>query len=96
MNYSCIVRFIQSIEAEIATFPDAKLVFCVDEGHCNLTNTIFLLGSYIILMLDKYSQQVHQSFAWLNSACIEPYRDATTLISICNLPTPGPSPGRGS
>ena len=77
MNISCIARFIQSVDAELRSFPNNKVVLCVDDGPRHLTNAIFLLGAYMILKLDKTSSDVATTFAWMDHSIIESYRDAT-------------------
>ena len=62
------------------SFPKNKIalfVTVVKKGKRNLTNAIFLLGSYMIFKEDMSPQRVAASFVWLDKKLLEPYRDAT-------------------
>ena len=77
MNMSSTIRFIRLLDAEIASFPSAKIVVCADDGPRALTNAVFLLGAYMIIKLDMTPSQVDGRFVWLGKECLESYRDAT-------------------
>jgi hypothetical protein len=77
MNMASIVDFTKLLDAERKAFPDTKIVFCADEGRRALTNSVFLLGAYMILKLDMTPCSVTKRFTWLDPESIEPYRDAT-------------------
>ena len=77
MNMACIVRFTEYVDKETVSFPDKKLVLCVETGKRHLTNAIFLLGAYMILKQRKAPGEVSDSFCWLEAELIESYRDAT-------------------
>jgi hypothetical protein len=52
MNMSAIVEFIALLEQEMEAYPNSRIVYCVDDGSRNLTNGVFLLGSYMLISLD--------------------------------------------
>jgi cell division cycle 14 len=79
MKISSVIGFITLLEKELVSH-SSKIVYCVDEGVRNLTNAVFLLGAYLILMLDLPTDQVIQvlaRFGWLDEGAIEAFRDAT-------------------
>ena len=78
MNMSCIVDFTRSLHAEFSSFPDTKIVFCVEKGKRNLTNAVFLLGAYMILKEGQTTDEVAARFNRLGKDdLLEAYRDAT-------------------
>ena len=79
MNMSCIVDFIRLLDAKLGALesPDENIVLSVDQDKRSLTNAVFLLGTYMIQQLDKSSTVVSESFDWLDSDLMEPYRDAS-------------------
>ena len=77
MNLACIVRFIESIDKELVSYPLNKIVWCIDEGRRNLTNAVFLLGAYMILKQGKLSGEVAARFSWIDEMMLEPFRDAS-------------------
>ena len=80
MNMSCVIRFIEKLDLELASFPDSKIVYLARPGPRHLTNAIFLLGSYCIVKLDHPLQDVIERFSWLEASAIQPYRDATYAV----------------
>jgi cell division cycle 14 len=76
MNMSAIVEFITILEQEMEAYPNSRIVYCVDDGSRNLTNAIFLVGSYMILSLDVSADDVVDCFSWADGLTV-PYRDAT-------------------
>jgi cell division cycle 14 len=85
MNMASIIDFIRAIDDEMNLFPDGKLVLCVDEGRRDLTNAVFLLGAYMILKQNMTPESVAESFKWLDTKLVEPYRDATYVPSDFDL-----------
>ena len=77
MNMACVVSFIVQLDKELDDFPSSRLVYCADDGKRGLTNAVFLLGSYLILMLDHSIEDVIDCFNWLEAEQYEEYRDAT-------------------
>ena len=77
MNMAGIVDFIRSLESEFSSFPESKILFCVDKGTRNLTNAVFLLGAYMILKEGSTPTAVSGSFDRLDRGLLESYRDAT-------------------
>eukprot|EP00291_Cryptomonas_curvata_P001597 CAMPEP_0172180402 /NCGR_PEP_ID=MMETSP1050-20130122/17202_1 /TAXON_ID=233186 /ORGANISM="Cryptomonas curvata, Strain CCAP979/52" /LENGTH=310 /DNA_ID=CAMNT_0012853489 /DNA_START=25 /DNA_END=953 /DNA_ORIENTATION=+ len=85
MNMACVLRFIETLNKEIEAHPNSKIVYCVPKGRRELTNGVFLLGSYMILFLNYTSLEVSKAFSWLDTTLIEHYRDATHLKSDFDL-----------
>ena len=79
LNLSSIVHFIRALEQEVADYPDAKIVLCIEEGRRELTNAVYLLGAYLILKFHMCPTEVMARFAWLDSDQLAPYRDASFL-----------------
>ena len=77
VNLSCIVHFIKSLERELATHPDCKIVFCVEKGRKNLTDAVFLLGAYMVLKEQMRPKEVAASFWRIKTEQLESFRDAT-------------------
>ena len=77
LNMSSTIDFIRQLDAELDSFPDAKVMVCAEDGKRALTNAVFLLGAYMIIKLDMSPDEVARSFRWLDPASIESYRDAT-------------------
>jgi len=76
MKLASVIEFITLLEKELASH-SSKIVYCVEEGARNLTNAVFLLGAYLILMLDLSTDHVLGRFGWLDEGAIEAFRDAT-------------------
>jgi len=76
MNLDQIYKFSEMINEKREAHPDQKLVYCVENGPRNLTNAVFLLGSYLII-----TQQMRPDSVWKVFKNLEPqmemYRDAT-------------------
>ncbi len=78
MNMSAIVEFITLLEQEMEAYPNSRIVYCVDDGARNLTNGVFLLGSYMLISLDMSADDVSDCFSWAEEDGLTlPYRDAT-------------------
>ena len=77
MNMASILKFAKQLDAELAQNPACRFFYCAEEGKRALTNAIFLLGSYMILMLDSTSESVADCFSWLEPSQFEEFRDAT-------------------
>ena len=82
MNMSSTIRFMKQLENEIAAVSAGeKLLYVVDEGSRPLTNAIFLLGCYLVLMQDLLPHQVLERFYGIDWEKTEDYRDATYEVS---------------
>jgi cell division cycle 14 len=77
MNMACVVNFILQLDTELSSFAGSRIFYCVDDGRRNLTNAVFLMGSYLILKLDTAVEDVEDCFSWLEEGQYEEYRDAT-------------------
>jgi cell division cycle 14 len=85
LNMVAVIDCIQKLHKEIQLFPENKIFFCVQHGRRTLTNAVFLLGAYMILKLEMSAIRVAESFSWLDSTLLEPYRDATHTKADFNL-----------
>ena len=77
MNMACVTTFALQLDRELAEYPNCRHFYCVDDDKRSLTNAVFLLGSYLILMLDTSVEDVVGCFSWLAEDQFEEYRDAT-------------------
>ena len=76
MSMASIVDFIRELSHEFDSFPDCKVLFCVEKGRRNLTNAVFLLGAYMILKDNMSTTKVAATFKDLDGNLLEAYRDA--------------------
>ena len=82
MSMSSTIRFIKQLESEIAAVSAGeKLMYVVDEGPRPLTNAIFLLGCYLVLMQDLHPNQVAERFTAIDWEQTEDYRDSTYEVA---------------
>ena len=77
VNMASVLKFARQLDTELAQYPASRHFYCVQEGQRALTNAVFLVGSYLILMLDWTSGSVSETFLWLEPEQYEEYRDAT-------------------
>ena len=89
MNLACIVRFIQSIDTELASFPSSKIIWCLDSGRRSLTNAVFLLGAYMIVKQAKAVHEIVGRFAWIDADMLEPTPHTPSLTFACISSTAG-------
>ena len=52
MNMSSVIKFARQLDDDLIQFPSCTLFYSVDNTRRSLSNAIFLLGSYMILLLD--------------------------------------------
>jgi cell division cycle 14 len=76
LNLSQIFKFCEIIEAKKAIHLGQKLVYCVKNDERELTNAVFLAGSYLMLALNMSVDSVCERFNALIPQ-LEMYRDAT-------------------
>ena len=76
LNMSSIVYFITSLDKELESFPDKTIALCVEKGKRQLTNAVFLLGSYMIIREEMTANAVAASFDRLDATLLESNRDA--------------------
>ena len=81
MNFLSIVSFIESLDQHADDGVSDAIVYMAGRGRRALTNAAFLLGAYMLLMLDMTPDAVHERFAGLHTALFEPYRDASPTAS---------------
>eukprot|EP00960_Hanusia_phi_P071674 767602-Hanusia_phi.AAC.1 len=62
-----------------------KIVFAVPDYPGDITNAVFMLGSFLCLHLNTRSDIVMQVFSEINNKHLRPYRDATWLKSTYDL-----------
>ena len=77
LNMSCVIRFIELINAETFSFPSSKIVVYAETGRRALANAAFLLGAYLLIQLDMPLADVLGRFSWADASLVQPYRDAT-------------------
>ena len=77
MNLLSIIRFIQALDQQADDGVSDSIVYVTDSGPRALTNAVFLLGAYMLIMLDMAPGAVAERFAGLDPALMEPYRDAS-------------------
>jgi cell division cycle 14 len=77
MNLACVASFILQLDKELGDFPNARIVYCVEDGRRSLTNAVFLLGCYLILSRELSVGDAMECFSWLGVDQYEEYRDAT-------------------
>ena len=76
-NISCILRFVNALDEEFASNPGRKIVFCVEKGKKNLTNAVFLVGSYMIFKENMTALEVRNCFGQINTDLLKTFRTAT-------------------
>jgi cell division cycle 14 len=78
INLHCIVEFIQQLDKELSDHPKGRVFYLAKDGQRELTNAIFLLGSYTLLKLSMPLEDVIEHFRWTEDEHLtEGYRDAT-------------------
>ena len=76
LNLNSLIEFVQQLDQELSDHPTSRVFFLVEEGRRQLTNAVFLLGSYMLLRLDVQLDEVVENFRWADNET-EGYRDAT-------------------
>ena len=84
MNMSSVIRFVRQLDTELDQH-SCTLLYRVIKSRRDLTNAIFLLGSFMILRLRLPLEEVAEGFAWVLPDMIEAYRDATFAPSDFDL-----------
>ena len=64
MNIGAVIRFIEQLDEAFNQHPLSILLYCVDPDRRSLTNAIFLLGCYMIIVLDQTVDDVANCFEW--------------------------------
>ena len=85
MNLSSVIKFTQQLDDDLESNPSCVFFYTVDNHRRSLANAVFLLGSYMILRLSLSSEDVAESFSWLEPSMVEAYRDATFAPSDFDL-----------
>ena len=85
VNMANILLFVKSLDAELLSYPESNIVFCVEKGRRNFTNAVLLLGSYMILRENLTTGQVLNQFARLDTSLLVPYRTSKCLDRIFDL-----------
>ena len=80
MNASALLEFVDVLENMLKTFPNRKIV-CIpgNDGARDFTNTVFLLGCFLVLNRNKTPEETWKCFAKIGSPSpsLVDYRDAT-------------------
>jgi cell division cycle 14 len=77
MNMSSVLNFVEQLQNELADNPQSMLIYSFGSHRRDLANSAFLVGAYMILMLEKRTDEVIEIFDWLDETNIEHFRDAT-------------------
>jgi cell division cycle 14 len=77
MNLACVAEFIKQLDFEFQDYPECQFFYCVEDGRRNLTNALFLVGSYMVVKLGQSVDKVCETFSWIGPEFLEGYRDAT-------------------
>ena len=87
MSFASLATLLRQLDTELAecSSSSCKLVYCVDDGKRNMTNAVFVIGAYMILMLDWTLEKVSECFDWLEEDSIEAYRNRTLIQSDLDL-----------
>ena len=75
MNLACVMRFGMILEDELKEHPNEKIIYCSERGRRNVTNSVFLMGSYMVLVLKRSPDEIWSLFE--SAYDFEPFRDAT-------------------
>ena len=74
---SSVIDFAKQLHGTLADSPECRFFYRADDDKRALTNSVFLLGTYMLLMLDSTTDEVADCFSWLEPSQFEEYRDAT-------------------
>ena len=78
MNLGSTILFIQQLDKELSDHPASRVFYLVDDGRRQLTNAVFMLGSYMLLKLAMPLDDVIENLSWIDDEDVtEMYRDAT-------------------
>eukprot|EP00277_Geminigera_cryophila_P000306 CAMPEP_0179427936 /NCGR_PEP_ID=MMETSP0799-20121207/13741_1 /TAXON_ID=46947 /ORGANISM="Geminigera cryophila, Strain CCMP2564" /LENGTH=684 /DNA_ID=CAMNT_0021203195 /DNA_START=314 /DNA_END=2365 /DNA_ORIENTATION=+ len=81
-------QHVNSILKNLLTNPEyrsTKIIYYCSAEPTDITNAIYLLGSFMCLTLSATPEQAWQPFANLKASLLTPYRDATWTKSSWNL-----------
>ena len=82
INMASTTNFVEELDRQISNCLAAKcsrLVYSIESGPRPMSNAAFLIGSYMILMLDETPGQVTEHFASFDKNLFEDFRDATSV-----------------
>ena len=85
MSLSAISKFIDLFDKELAECSSESIVYSVKTGRRELTNGVFLLGTYMLLRLGMKLREVSGKFDVLNPNLFEPFRDASDGPSMLDI-----------
>ena len=83
-----IVKFIRELDAVVfreGKDVSRKIVCCAGPNRRSLTNTVFLLGAYLILKLDLKSSHTSYCFRGIDPSAFLPYRNEAPSSSDFDL-----------
>ena len=78
MNLAETFKFVEMMQETIEKFPQRKLLIATDWTPRSLTNSVYLLGAFLIMDRGQTPQEAWQPFEQLKGR-LEMYRDATFL-----------------
>ena len=85
MSLSAISKFIDLFDKELAECSSESIVYSVKTGRRELTNGVFLLGTYMLLRVGMQPREVSGKFDVLNPNLFEPFRDASDGPSMLDI-----------
>ena len=62
LKLSCVIRFIEILDAKIKKYPKQKIVHYSGPGKKKLTNAVYLLGAYMVLKYGGSAEVVSKCF----------------------------------
>ncbi|EKX53735.1 hypothetical protein GUITHDRAFT_160909 [Guillardia theta CCMP2712] len=85
MNLSAVFRFCEILSVKLESFPNETIVLCSPSDRRSRTNSIFLLGAYMVLEMDRKGHEADMPLSQVHPRPFEPYRDATFEPSCFDL-----------
>ena len=61
-NISCVCRFVETLDKRMVAEIDKKIVCMIPKGKSSLTNSIFLLGAFLVLKFDVSPNEIWDAF----------------------------------
>ena len=84
MNLACVYRFCKMIESRLALDADSSIVVVCAPDDATMTNTVFLIGAYMIMMHDSDPTEVVQRFEGLQHR-LRTFRDVSPGVQNFHL-----------
>ena len=84
MNLASIYRFCKTVEQRLQEDVDSEIVVVTFSDKRSVTNTVFLLGAFLIMMLDRHPSEISIMFQGLRGK-ISPFRDVSPGVQNFDL-----------